>query len=147
LAAGVVAVVMLAGCDYPRDTGTTLEDVRSDGIIRAGISANPPWTTVDGGRPGGSEAEMVERFAKRLDARVEWRPGSESTLMAEAHERKLDLVVAGLQEDAPWTEEAALTAPYEDKRVWAVPPGENAWQIQVEDFLLDEKRGRERAGR
>jgi polar amino acid transport system substrate-binding protein len=130
----VLLVALLAGCDYPMDTGTTLADVRESGVIRAGISANPPWTTVEGGRPGGTEAATVERFAQRLHARVEWHPGSESALMEAAHERELDVVVAGLTKDSLWVDKVALT---KGAQVWAVPPGENAWQVQVEDFLME----------
>lgn len=209
----LAAVLLLAGCGYPRDTGSTLEDVR-DGVLRVGVTDNKPWVSVgDDGTPSGAEVVLVQRLAERLHARVEWYPGSESSLMAAAHDRVLDLVVGGLDDRAPWTEEASLTRPYitvhtvlaappgvsvpddvEGTRVavqagtadvavltakgarvvavrevtgkegvpaavgewrtgalgltdsghdlasadhvWALPPGENAWQGEVEDFLL-----------
>ncbi|GAB7040347.1 MULTISPECIES: substrate-binding periplasmic protein [Catenuloplanes] len=139
---GVAAAVLLlvTSCGWPRDAAGTLENVR-DGVLRAGVTENPPWTVLpDDGEPSGAEPELVRRLADRLGARVEWHPGAESTLMPALKERTLDLVVGGLDATAPWTADASLTRPYlstdEGDRVWAVPPGENGWQVEVEEFLL-----------
>ncbi|SCL26307.1 polar amino acid transport system substrate-binding protein [Micromonospora pallida] len=121
---GVVLLLAVSGCRWPRDTGTTLDDVRG-GVLRVGVSEAPPWTRVaDDGMVTGAEARLVQRLADRLDARVEWYPGSESTLMAALKDRVLDLVVGGLDAKAPWTREASLTRPYVTMRtVVAVPDG------------------------
>jgi polar amino acid transport system substrate-binding protein len=207
----LVLLVLLGACGVPRDTGTTLDDVRG-GVLRVGVTANEPWTTVaDDGTVDGVEVTLVERLADELDATVEWYPGSESELMAALKHRVLDLVIGGLADDAPWVKEASLTRPYittrvvvaaragvtvpedlsgtrvaaragtediallvkegavpvasrdplagtglpvvvdewelagltasrhtlaEDKHVWAVPLGENGFQVEVEEFLL-----------
>ncbi|MEV0731223.1 transporter substrate-binding domain-containing protein [Polymorphospora sp. NPDC050346] len=215
LVAVLVALLLLAtGCrGWPADAGDTLAHVR-DGVLRVGVTENPPWTTVaDDGVVAGAEARLVRRLAGRLGARVEWYPGSESTLMAAVKDRVLDLVIGGLDAKAPWTESASFTRPYVTTRtvvaarpgvevpddlddvrvavpagtaevaalagegavvvpvpevtgaetipvvvgewrvaalgldesghdlggqdhVWAVPPGENGWQVEVERFLL-----------
>ncbi|MFI6230935.1 substrate-binding periplasmic protein [Micromonospora echinospora] len=124
LAGVVLLLVVVSGCRWPRDVGTTLDDVRG-GVLRVGVSEAPPWTRVaDDGTVTGAEARLVQRLAERLDARVEWYPGSESTLMAALKDRVLDLVVGGLDAKAPWTEQAALTRPYVTMRtVVAVPDG------------------------
>ncbi|WP_250036699.1 substrate-binding periplasmic protein [Paractinoplanes maris] len=209
----ILLMVVLGACGLPRDTSSTLADVRG-GVLHVGVTENPPWVTVpDEGPPTGAEITLVTRLADRLGARVEWHPGSESELMAAVKGRVLDLVVGGLAADAPWTEEASLTRPYVTMRtlvaapagvrvpddltgqrvavpggtadvaalvgegatvvavdevtgreqlpvvvgewrltelgltpskhelgatdhVWALPPGENAWQSEVEHFLL-----------
>jgi polar amino acid transport system substrate-binding protein len=120
----VAALLVLPGCEWPRDAGTTLHDVRG-GVLRVGVTAEPPWTTVAAdGTVGGAETVLVERLAARLGARIEWYPGSESTRMAALKERVLDLVVGGLTADAPWIEQASLTRPYVTTRpVVAVPTG------------------------
>ncbi|WP_230394477.1 transporter substrate-binding domain-containing protein [Plantactinospora alkalitolerans] len=208
-----VTGLLVGGCQWPRDTAGTLDDVR-DGVLRVGITDNRPWTRVAGdGMVDGAEARLVERLAEQLGSRVEWHPGAESALMPALHDRVLDLVVGGLAADAPWTREASLTRPYFTTRtvvaapadlavpadlagvrvavpagtaevaalaaekaivvpvadataagglpvvvgewrigelglrrtshelgshdhVWAVPPGENGWQVEVERFLL-----------
>ncbi|MEG3636914.1 substrate-binding periplasmic protein [Micromonospora palythoicola] len=122
--AGVVLLLLLTGCRWPRDAGTTAQDVHG-GVMRVGVTEAPPWTRVtDDGAVTGAEAQLVQRLATRLNARVEWYPGSESTLMAALHDRVLDLVIGGLDAKAPWTEQASLTRPYVTMRtVVAVPPG------------------------
>lgn len=119
-----VVLLLVAGCRWPQDVGSTLDDVRG-GVLRVGVTESPPWTRVgDDGAVSGAEARLVERLAQRLDARVEWHPGSESTLMAALQGRVLDLVVGGLDAKVPWTKEAALTRPYVTMRtVVAVPAG------------------------
>ncbi|OJF11421.1 substrate-binding periplasmic protein [Couchioplanes caeruleus] len=209
----VVVLLLVGGCGWPRDTGSTLTDVR-DGVLRVGLTESPPWAWApDQGEPQGAEVWLVQRLAQRLGARIEWYPGSESALMPALKDRVLDLVVGGLDAQSPWIEHASLTRPYVTMRtlvaappgvavpgdlsgvrvavpagtaevaaltaeeavvvavpevtgaeglpvvvgewrltelrlqpsghelgkqdhVWAVPPGENAWQVQVEDFLL-----------
>jgi polar amino acid transport system substrate-binding protein len=122
-----VVVLLAAGCQWPRDAAGTLADV-SGGLLRVGVMAHPPWTQladVAGGTSvTGAEAALVHRLAERLDTRVEWVTGTESTLMAALKERVLDLVVGGLDARAPWTREASLTLPYLTVRtVVAVPAG------------------------
>jgi polar amino acid transport system substrate-binding protein len=142
LAALVVAVLLavgVAGCGIPRDPEGTLDRVRG-GTLRAGITASQPWTTLDGGRPGGVEVELVEQFADELGARVAWVDGSEAELIGALEVRELDLVVGGLTADTPWQSKAAITRSYATTRVVvAVPasqpvPGDIAGlRVAVED--------------
>jgi len=131
----LVLALVTAGCGLPRDVDGTLDRVRG-GALRAGVTDNPPWTEAGDGEPAGAEVELVERFADGLGARVEWRRGSESALMTALGNGELDVVVGGFEEQSPWVEHASLTLPYVDGHVWALPLGENAWQVEVERFLL-----------
>ena len=119
----VLAVLVVAGCQIPQDPGETLERVRG-GTMRVGISEHDPWVKLDGPEPGGVEAELVRRFADRLDSGVKWTRGSEAELIDALHERQLDLVIAGLHAKLPWKKEVAFTRPYYAvQSVIAVPPG------------------------
>jgi polar amino acid transport system substrate-binding protein len=123
--AALGAVLLIAGgCQWPRDSDGTLEDVRG-GVLRVGVTASPPWTTVaPGGAVAGAEARLVERLARKLDAKLEWHHGAESALMAALKDRVLDLVIGGLDAKAPWPKHASLTRPYVTTRtVVAVPAG------------------------
>jgi polar amino acid transport system substrate-binding protein len=139
-------VVLLFGCDLPRDPRGTLEQARARGVLRVGAAHHPPWVTVQGDCVAGSEAELVQRLAARLDLTVAWTIGGESTLLRELIEHRLDLVAAGLAADSPWGERVAFTRPYqrtkttagEHPAVLAVTAGENAFLLQLETLLHEE---------
>ncbi|GAA4414063.1 hypothetical protein GCM10023148_09140 [Actinokineospora soli] len=119
-----VAVLLAAGCQWPRDAEGTLDRVRG-GVLRVGVVEDPPWTVVsDDGSVGGAEAELVRRLAERLSARVEWTEGPESTLVGALSHQALDLVIGGLSYSSPWTKDVALTASYfTSAQVVVVPAG------------------------
>lgn len=135
-------LLAVAGCDLPRDPEGTLERVRG-GTLRAGVVPNPPWVVVEAGRVRGVEPALVRRFARSLDARIEWVAGTESELLERLETRDLDLVAGGLTRSNPWGSRVGLTRPYPapsgyapgERRVLAVPPGENAWLVRLERFL------------
>jgi ABC-type amino acid transport substrate-binding protein len=143
-------VGLLTGCgiSLPADPEGTLDRVR-DGQLRVGVSTNAPWTeTPDGAEPAGIEPDLVRGFAATLNARIQWSEGGEQKLVDELERGNLDLVVGGLTKDTPWSEQVAVTAPYaqvEDghgethKHVMATRPGENAFLVELEDFLAEHK--------
>lgn len=136
-----------ASCTLPRDADGTLDRVRH-GVLRVGVADHPPWDSVGGGRVGGVEPHMIDDLARRFDATPTFRAGSESELLEALEQHELDLVAAGLHDDTPWNGRVALTRPYQTdtltgkRYVLATVPGENAWLMHVERFLLE----RERAG-
>jgi polar amino acid transport system substrate-binding protein len=142
----LLAVGLLTGCgtSIPADPEGTLDRVR-DGQLRVGVSTNAPWTeTRDGAEPAGIEPDLVRRFAATLNARIEWAEGGEQKLVDELERGNLDIVLGGLTKDTPWSEKVAVTAPYAEvtdrhgetqKHVMAAPPGENAFLLELEDFL------------
>ena len=130
LITALAAALALAGCQYPRDPDGTLERVEG-GTMRVGIVAHEPWTRVEEGRLSGAEVELVRRFARDLDARVDWSEGSEEELMGALKEGDLDLVIGGLTSKTPYKKEAAITRPYvKTELVIGVPRGSSA----PEDF-------------
>lgn len=143
------AVLMLGGCalTVPVDAQHTLEQARGR-TLQVGISANPPWTEIDpGGAVSGSEVELIGDYAESIDAQIEWSPGTESVLAEQMKQDELDIVIAGLTSDAPWTGQMALTRPYAEaadphggtqQKVMAVRPGENALLVSLEEHLARE---------
>ena len=128
--AALALTALLAGCSYPADPDGTLERVEG-GVMRAGVSPSPH-----------SRAEMaaVERFAERLEARIEWVRDGEEHLIKRLEAGDLDVAVGGLTKTSPWRQHAALTRPYDGEHVMAAPLGENAWLVRLERFLLEEAR-------
>jgi polar amino acid transport system substrate-binding protein len=144
--AGVVLLALaIGGCGIPRDPEGTLDRVRG-GTLRAGITASEPWTTLEGGRPGGVEVELVERFAEELGARVEWVDGSEADLIAALEVRELDLVVGGLTADTPWQAKAAITRSYATTRVVVAVPASQALPEDIAGLRVAVEAGSDAAG-
>lgn len=140
LRTSIVLLVFAIACGLPRDPDGTLERVRG-GVMRVGVAESRPWIIVSPSGAEGVEATLVKAIADSLGASIEWIRKSESELLTDLEERKLDLVLGGLTDDSPWKTKVALTKPfYEDprtkkKHVMAAPPGENAWLVFVERQL------------
>ncbi len=145
LVAAALTAVLVAGCGIPRDPESTLDRVR-DGVLRAGITASEPWTTLEGGRPGGVEVELVERFAAELGARVEWVDGSEADLIGALELRELDLVVGGLTADTPWQAKAAITRSYATTRVVVAVPSSQPAPDDIAGLRVAVEVGTDAAG-
>jgi polar amino acid transport system substrate-binding protein len=118
-AAAIAAALSAAGfsaCEIPQDPDGTLDRV-TGGTIRVGVTQADPWVELQGGEPsGGVEVELVRRFARDLDADVEWIDGSEEQLVNAAKEGSLDLVIAGLTSKSRWKKDVAFTRPYVETR-------------------------------
>lgn len=133
----------------PTDPDGTLDAV-SDGILRVGVSPNPPWTDLPEGlegQPTGSEVELVTEFARTIDAEIAWVGGGEEDLIGRLEHDELDLVIGGLTARSPWADKAAMTYRYtvttgshgeKQLHVMAAPMGENAFLVELERFLLDQ---------
>lgn len=137
LATAVAACLLLASCRYPQDVEGTL-DRASDGVLRVGAAEHGPWIrTSESGAPVGVEPDIVAAFAASINADIEWRRGSEQTLMKALQRGELDLVAAGIVDDNPWSRDVAFTRGYYEngdgsKRVFAARPGENAFIMALE---------------
>lgn len=111
----MLALLVIAApvsCDMPRDPEGTLQRVRG-GTMRVGVTEAEPFVMLSGDEPsGGVEVELVERFAARLDADIEWFSGSEEQLFAALEVRQLDLVIGGFTTTNPWAANVTFTHPY-----------------------------------
>lgn len=146
LATMAASALVLAGCgSIPADPDGTLERVQG-GVMRVGVTENPPWVELSGGEPSGTEPTLILEFAEQLGAEVEWTVGSEATLAEALEVGELDVVIGGFLEDTPWAEFGAPTRPYitagtvegDEKHVMLTPLGENAFLVALESFLDEE---------
>jgi polar amino acid transport system substrate-binding protein len=141
----VTGLLAACGVSIPTDPEGTLERV-AGGTLRVGVSPNAPWTEITGDdQPAGDEVGLVEDFAATLPAEISWTIGGEEALIKRLEIGELDLVIGGLTADTPWEEHVAITKPYGEatgpdgkriKLVMAAPPGENAYLLRLEKFLL-----------
>jgi polar amino acid transport system substrate-binding protein len=135
---------IVVGCDYPRDAADTLRKVQHS-VIRAGVVENQPWVNLDQGDPSGIEPRLLQTLAESLGAKIEWTTGSETMLVERLEHRQLDIVIAGLTKDTPWSDRVGISQWYvraidpvtekNRKHVWAVMPGESRWLLEVDKFL------------
>jgi len=121
-----LAALVLAGCSLPRDPEGTLQRA-TGGTIRAGVNAREPWARLEGEVPADVEVDLIEGFAREIDAEVRWLPGAEAELMAALETGQLDVIVGGLESTNPWAGSVTLTHPYLRRhwswaRLWGTPP-------------------------
>ena len=139
----------LIGCDsLPRDNAGALERA-SGGELRVGVVENPPWVHFDNQTVTGLEPELIETWAKSINARVRWQRGAESNLVDALNRRELDVLAAGLDSRTPYHSKLALTQPYVEvddrhgnrkKHLLAVTPGESALLFSLDRFLAAQDR-------
>jgi polar amino acid transport system substrate-binding protein len=130
-----LCLLTLSACDFPYDAEGTLRRVRETGVLRVGISEHPPWVSVSEDKIGGVEPNLALAWADQLGARVEWKRASETELVQDLAERRIDLIMGGLRTGSPWASEAAATQPYSGDHIMLVPPGENALLLSLDRFL------------
>lgn len=107
----VALAAIAAGCQFPRDTGDTLAEVRG-GTLRVGITEHDPWVVLETPEPSGVEVALVREFAAKLDAEVDYTQGSEEELVESLRRRDLDVVIGGVTDRTRWKKEVGMTKPY-----------------------------------
>ena len=149
----VLVSLTLAGCGLavPTDPEGTLEKV-TGGTLRVGVTESiddeVTWVRVEQSgadvEPSGIEVDLVREFASELDATVEWTEGNERQLAEQLKHGRLDLLIGGFADDTPWMTHGGLTQPYAEttdafgttlKHVMLVPLGENAFLVELDQFL------------
>ncbi len=139
----LIASIQLS-CNLPKDPANTLNKVKN-GNLRVGYSESFPWIYLNNNQPAGIEAEIVNRLAEELNAKIMWTKDTEYDLINLLKDRKIDLVAAGLSDDSPWKSVVGFTRPYYtsekgERYVFAVSAGENAWLVYIEKFLSSNEK-------
>ncbi|MFL6588098.1 MAG: ABC transporter substrate-binding protein [Luteimonas sp.] len=137
----------LAACgQYPRDTHDSSHRARES--MRVGLSHDPPYVVVrPGADPVGPEVAVIQAFANAHDLRVEWVVDGHDAMMGDLVEHRLHMVAGGHTAQSPWTDVSwsrrfvvpdARGRPA-TRRI-ALPPGENAWQLDVDRWLYAQRQ-------
>jgi hypothetical protein len=140
---------LLAGCgDYPRDAEDSTQRARSS-VMRVGVSHDPPYVVLaHGAEPRGDDIARVRALARTQGSRIEWVTQGHEWLMEELLAYRLHLVAGGHVADSPWQPRVGWSrawharggdGPLRERR-FALPPGENAWQLEVDRFLHEHER-------
>ncbi|HWT93377.1 MAG TPA: transporter substrate-binding domain-containing protein [Solirubrobacteraceae bacterium] len=125
-AALLITLLTTAACQFPRDVGGTLDNVKG-GTLRVGLTEAEPWVSLQHDDPSGVEVGLIREFAAKLGAaRVDYTTGTEEELVEALHARELDVVIGGITDKTRWKKEAALTKPYLTTHlVIGMPPGQD----------------------
>jgi polar amino acid transport system substrate-binding protein len=135
----VVAALVGAGCQFPKDPEGTLDKVRERGVMEVGVTQADPFVNLEGAEPRGVEVELIKEFAKHLGVEVEWVEGSESQLIELLAGTEIDVMLAGLDRQSPLQKEVALTRPYANVEiVLAVPPDAETPDVEGLDVVVEE---------
>ena len=120
----MIAVAAIAGgCQFPRDAGDTLNNVRG-GTLHVGITEHEPWVSMTGSEPTGVEVGLIREFAAQLRAEVDYTQGNEEELVEALRRRDLDVVIGGITDRTRWKKEVGMTKPYLTTHlVVGMPPG------------------------
>lgn len=138
----------LAACGgYPRDAHDSSERARQ--ALRVGLSHDPPFVIANQQAPQGSEVELITAFADARQLRVEWVVDGHDGLMEALLAHDLHMVAGGHTAQSPWGE-AGWTRDFmvgdaqgrPARRRIALPPGENAWHLEVDRYLHARERQR-----
>lgn len=106
---------------YPKDMRGTLKKVEH-GTIVVGVTENPPYVIYQDGKLSGTDIELVQAFAKDLNANVEWVNGPESTVMTLLKEGQIDVAAGGFNQRSIWKKEVYFVRPYDTLQYkWGVP--------------------------
>ncbi len=151
IAAPLMALLLAACGPYPRDADHLSEQAASS-AMRVGVSEDPPWVRVlPDGSVTGPEADLVQGYADAHGYRLEWVPGGHDTLMRELERARLHAVIGGHRPDSPWKPmvgwslplalRAAPDGPMPERHV-ALPPGQSAWHLSFDQYLVDQEQAR-----
>lgn len=102
--ASALLLLALAGCDaIPQDTEGTLERIRQERVLRAGIVAG----TAD----AAPAQRLVGRLADGWGARVDWREGPATRLLDELEKGEVDLVIGEWAKASPLVADVSFSQP------------------------------------
>lgn len=131
----ILAVVIFAGCTYPKDPENSFEKAQKD-ELKVGVVVNPPFTTFENGSPGGEEIEILRDFAKSENLQISFEEGSESDLIKKMEEYEIQIIAGGFEKKTIWIKKAGPSATYDKKHVFLVPKGENRLLQELETFIF-----------
>lgn len=112
----LMTALLSSACQFPRDTHGTLDKVQ-DGVLKVGVTENPPWVIRTESGAEGVEAEIILVFADSLNAEVEWHWGTETELLQALSQHQIHVVMGGLTQQSPKKKGTVQTEPYFKTRI------------------------------
>ena len=141
----LVCLLVMGGCDIPRDPEGTLDQV-TGGTMRVGVTEHDPWVRLGDAEPTGVEVEIVKLFADELNAEIEWFEASEEELAGAVEMRTIDLAIGGFTGTNMWSSKMALTHPYLTTQIVVAVPSGSEVQEDITGVEVAVEKGTAAAG-
>ena len=145
----VASVPFLSGCsllaDLPRDARGSTRLLQSGKPLVVGV---PERAEADDAAVAAREKALLEKLARRLGTRVEWKKGNAHRLLQDLEEAQVMVVAAQLSSDTPFASEVAMSQPFwkhgprEKDFCMAVAPGENKLLFELDKLIAQDQKER-----
>lgn len=138
-----VVVTVLFSCNQPHDAQQTLEHIKENKKLRAGIAYHPPFVIVNGEDTSGIEISLLRKLADTLGVQLQLVYGSTAGIVQGVAEGRLDIAAAGFTDKTLFKKEMGLTNWYlkqqDSSFVFGITKGENAWVMYLEQFIYAQR--------
>jgi hypothetical protein len=142
-----LSVFALSGCaSLPRDQQGWTSQIQKDRVLVVGYSK----PSKEDAPIHEQEKRVLQKLAQRLGARLQMREGNAHSLLGEAENRRLAIVMAQIPADSPFAEKLGFSQTFytrqSDKTEYsiAVAPGENRLLLLLDQTIADEGKGESR---
>jgi hypothetical protein len=136
-----MAILALGSCgDFPKDPGSTLERIRTEGSFRVGLVSS-----ASKGSPDPISKQLLLAIGSVVHASPKIVRGETEVLLTGLEEGHLDLVVGRFEKKSPWTTRVTFGPPLRTERQGrselllrpVMRNGENGWIALVERQARD----------
>ncbi len=135
----ILVPLLVIACNQPHDPEHTLDDIRQRGILKAGVSYNPPFVVSSLHDTTGIDIDLLKEIAHDLQVQLQLTYGSEPEIVHHLEEKELDIIAAGFLNKTPYKKKMGMTTWYfrqhDSSHVFGVTKGENAWVMYLEKFI------------
>lgn len=116
--------LLIFSCEnYPHDLRNTLNEVRNNKLV-VGVTEHPPYVEVRNGEVTGKEIDLINGFARQLNAEVEWITAPAEIVLLLLENGEIDIAAGGFNKDIVWKKRVHFVHPH-DTIIYTmgVPPG------------------------
>lgn len=126
-------LLFLSACNIPKDPNDSYKKAKEN-ALKIGVVTEADSTSVL------KEKNMIESFADNEGLQTQYYDGTETELVKQLEEFKLDIVMGGFEKKSVWKKKVGMTKPYDSTHVFFIPKGENRLLYQLETFIHKTKK-------
>ncbi len=124
--------LFLTACNFPQDPNGSFKKAKNNSL-RIGVVTKADSSSV-------TEKNLIDGFAANEGLQTEYYNGTETELVKQLEEFKLDIVMGGFKKKSVWKKKVGMTKPYDSTHVFFIPKGENRLLYNLETFIHKNKK-------